>query len=511
MTGCAAVVDNQVELIEELIRRARQRLVLNETLGQLAFAAAVTAGGFVLILIAGTRFLEWWTLTIFAAIGLGIGVWRVVRRAPGQYATAVLLDENARLHDALSTALHFSRSSEGSANFRESQRQQAQGAAAEVRLDRAVPFVFPRSLYAMAALCVLASALIALRYGIAHKLNLRAPLTQLLFEDQSIRDAKRAKALYPKSKTWMDEAQSLLSKLGMTQNPNEPTPGDQQEALDKAIDDALQGNTNPGMQSQKGNGQGSKSGQTKSGDTGNEAQNGDPIDNPDQQAANDQSGQEGANPQAGQQGSKSMSGKTGNRSNQESLLSRLKDAVSNMLSKSGQQENSSSQKNEQSAKSDNQNGQKGQAGKGAQEKGESQSDADAEPDSDAQSGQQSQGKLNSPNQSPAQGGSGIGSQNGSKEIKEAAQLKAMGKISEIIGQRAATVSGETSVEVQSGNQKLHTQYSNTSATHGETDSDLTRDEIPLALQAYVQQYFAEVRKSGGNGKPKPAPQPAPQH
>lgn len=496
-------MDNQVELIEELIRRARQRLVLNETLAQLAFAAAVAVGGFVLILIAGTRFLEWWTLAVFAAIGLAIGAWRVVRRAPGQYPTAVLLDENAGLHDALSTALHFSRTGEGSPNFRESQRQQAQGAAAEVQLDRAVPFVFPRSLYAMAALCVLASALIALRYGVAHTLNLRAPLTQLLFEDQSIRDANKAKALYPKSKTWMDEAQSLLSKLGMKQDPNQPSPGDQQDALDKAIDNALQGDTNPGMQSQKGNGQGSKSSQSKAGDSGNEAQNGDPIDNPDQQAANDQNGKEGANPQAGQQGSKSMSGKNSSGANQQSLLSRLKDAVSNMLSKSDQEQNASSPRNQQSAKSDNPNGQKGQAGKGAQQKGENQSDADAEPDSDAQNGQQAQGKLNSPNNSPAQGGSGIGNQDGSKEIKAAAQLKAMGKISEIIGQRAATVSGETSVEVQSGNQKLHTDYSNTAAAHGETDSDVTRDEIPLALQAYVQEYFAEVRKAG---KPKPAPQ-----
>ncbi len=476
--------------------------MLNETLAQIAFAAAVTVGGFVLVLIAGTRFLEWWTLAVFAAIGLAIGAWRVIRRRPSPYATAVLLDENARLHDALSTALHFSRSGAGSAQFRQSQRQQAEGAAGEVQLERAVPFVFPRSVYAMAALCVLASALIALRYGVAHKLDLRAPLTQLLFEDQSIRDAKKAKQLYPKSKTWMDEAQSLLSKLGMTQNPNEPAPGDQQDALDKAIDAALQNDANQAMQGQKGSGQGSKSGQTKAGDSGNEAQNGDPIDNPDQQAANDQSGQEGANPQPGQQGSKSMSGKNGSRGNQESLLSRLKDAVSNMLSNSERQEDSS-QRSQQSAKNDNPNGQKGQAGKGAEEKGQSQSDADAEPDSDAQNGQQSQGKLNSPNQSPAQGGSGIGNQNGSKEIKAAAQLKAMGKISEIIGQRAATVSGETSVEVESGNQKLHTQYSNTSAAHGETDSDVTRDEIPLALQAYVQEYFAEVRKAG---KQKPAPQ-----
>lgn len=475
---------------------------MNETLAQFAFAAAVLIGGFVLMLIFGTRYLEWWTLAVFAAAGAAIGSYRVYRRTPSEYSTAVRLDENAHLNDALSTALHFANHSAGSETFRQSQRKQAEDVAGGVQLDQAVPFVVPRSLYAMAALCVLASGLVWLRYGMGHGLDLRAPITQLLFEDEAIRDAKKAQALYPKSKTWMDEAQSLLSKLGMGPNPNEPAPGDE-DALDKAIEQALQNPADNSAKAEKGGGQGGKSGQTKAGEGQNDSPNGDPIDNGDQQANNDQNGQEGANAKEGQQGSKSTSGKNGTPSTRESLLSRLKDAVSNMLSKSDKEDNSSSQKNQQSAKNETPSGQKGQAGKGAQEKGESQSDAEGQPDSDSQSGQQAQGRLNSPsNQTPAQGGSGIGNQDGSKEIKAAAQLKAMGKISEIIGQRAATVSGETSVEVQSGNQKLHTDYSKTSAAHGETDGDVTRDEIPLSLQSYVQQYFTEVRKSGGPAKTK---------
>ena len=384
--------------------------------------------------------------------------------------------------------------------FRQPQRQQAESAAGGVRLDQAVPLLVPRSLYAMAALCLIATGLVALRYGVGHGLNLRAPITQLLFEDESIRDPKKAQALYPKSKTWMDEAQSLLSKLGMAPNPNEPAPGDP-DALDKAIEQALQNPADPTAQGEKGGGQGGRAGQTKAGDSANDAQNGDPIDNGDQQANNDQNGQEGANPKEGQQGSKSNSGKNGTPSSKESILSKLKDAVSNLMSKSNKEDGSSPEKNQQSAKNETPSGEKGQAGKGAQEKGESQSDAEGQPDSDSQAGQQAQGRLNNAaNQTPAQGGSGIGNQDGSKEIKAAAQLKAMGKISEIIGQRAATVTGETSVEVQSGNQKLHTDYSKTAAAHGETDGDVTRDEIPLSLQAYVQQYFAEVRKAGGAGE-----------
>jgi hypothetical protein len=488
-------------MIEDLIRRARRRFLLNETLGQFAFAAAVSVGGFVLMLIFGTRYLEWWTLGIFAAAGLAIGCYRVYRRTPTPYTTAVRLDENAQLHDTLSTALHFS-ASPGAGEFRKAQRQQAESAAGEVQLDRAVPFLIPPSLYAMAALCAIALGLVALRYGVGHGLNLRAPLTQVLFEDEAIKDVKKAQALYPKSKTWMDEAQSLLSKLGMAPNPSEPKPDDP-DALDKAIEQALQNPADPTAKGEKGGGQGGKTGQTKAGESA-DSPNGDPIDNGDQQANNDQNGQEGANSKEGQQGSKSNSGKNGTPTSKESLLSRLKDAVSNMMSKSNKEDGSSSEKNQQTAKNETPSGEKGQAGKGAQEKGESQSDAEGQPDSDSQAGQQAQGRLNNAaNQTPAQGGSGIGNQDGSKEIKAAAQLKAMGKISEIIGQRAATVSGETSVEVQSGNQKLHTDYSNTSAAHGETDGDVTRDEIPLSLQAYVQQYFAEVRKAAGPAKAKP--------
>src|SRR6185312_10978686 len=206
-------------MIEDLIRRARRRFLLNETLAQSALAATVIVAGFVLMLVLGTRYLAWWSLAIFAAAGVAWGAWRVIRQTPDAYTTAVLVDENAGLHDALSTALYFGGNPAialtGTAEFRAAQRLQAENAAGAVELDRAVPFVVPRSLYIMGALCVLASALIALRFGFGHMLNLRAPLTQVLFEDQAIRDAKKAKALYPKSQKWMQEAQSLLSKLGM--------------------------------------------------------------------------------------------------------------------------------------------------------------------------------------------------------------------------------------------------------------------------------------------------------
>jgi hypothetical protein len=58
------------------------------------------------------------------------------------------------------------------------------------------------------------------------------------------------------------------------------------------------------------------------------------------------------------------------------------------------------------------------------------------------------------------------------------------------------------VEVQSGKQGLKTSYSNTAASHAETDGDVTRDEIPIALQPYIQQYFSDVHKADAAAEAK---------
>ena len=70
----------------------------------------------------------------------------------------------------------------------------------------------------------------------------------------------------------------------------------------------------------------------------------------------------------------------------------------------------------------------------------------------------------------------------------------MGKISEILGKRSATISGEATVEVQTTNQQLHTPYAQKGAQHTQGGAEISRDEVPVALQPYVQQYFEQVRK-----------------
>jgi hypothetical protein len=486
-------------MVEDLIRRARRRFILNDSLAQTAFAASIAAGGLVLLLILGTTWLEWWTIGVLAGVAAGLGIYRVIRQTPGPYKTAVQLDESAHLQDSLSTSLYFSGNHRPvSESFLKSQHEQAEAAAATINLESVVPFTFPKALYAMAALFLAASGLVALRYRVGRGLDLRRPLTEVLFEDQAARSVKK-NGNFQNSRPgdWTQEAQDLLAKLGV--KPDGPTPGDP-DALENAIDKAMQqaANQPTGKDPKGGN---SDKAEGKDSAASDNTPGGDPIEGGEKKDGDPKNGSE-AGSKEGDPGDKGKPGKSGD-SNKESLMSKLKDAVSNLMAKN-KQDSSEPQKSQdqKSAKGEQKKGdKKGEAGQGKPEKGSADSDADeSDPDGDALGGQKGEGKeTTASNQKQQQEGSGIGSADGSKEIKAAEQLKAMGKISEIIGKRSATVSGETTVEVQSGNQSLHTAYSTTNAAHAETDGDVTRDEIPVSLQAYVQQYFTEVRKAA---KPK---------
>jgi hypothetical protein len=157
-------------------------------------------------------------------------------------------------------------------------------------------------------------------------------------------------------------------------------------------------------------------------------------------------------------------------------------------------------------------------GQGQKKGGEQSSDSqDGQSSDDADSGKSAEGKSSgksSDDQASHNPGSGIGKQDGAKDAKLAEQLAAMGKISEIIGKRSANVTGEVTIEVNSSKQQLKTPYSDSKAAHGESGGEINRDEVPVAFQQYVQQYFEQVRKQGapakGAGKsPSPAPNNSP--
>jgi hypothetical protein len=98
----------------------------------------------------------------------------------------------------------------------------------------------------------------------------------------------------------------------------------------------------------------------------------------------------------------------------------------------------------------------------------------------------------------------MGKQDGAKDIKDAEQLAAMGKLSEIFGKRAQNLTGEIMVEVTSSKQQqLRTGYSQRGASHREAGGQIQRDEVPIELQPFVQQYFEQLRQAAPAGGAKP--------
>ena len=229
-------------------------------------------------------------------------------------------------------------------------------------------------------------------------------------------------------------------------------------------------------------------GEAASGKNGEESQNGQQGDSKGGQSDKQQNGEK--------QDSK-------NASESSSLMSKMKDAFQNLLSKAKPQQNqqgSAQQGKDQksapgkSQQGSKQNGKDGQPQNG-QQQGDAQEGEDGQEAKNSENAQQGKGQGKSDSeQSSKQPGSGIGSQDGDKAIRNAEQLAAMGKISEILGKRSATISGEATVEVQTTNQQLRTPYAQKGAQHTQGGAEISRDEVPVALQPYVQQYFEQVRK-----------------
>jgi hypothetical protein len=470
-------------MLHELIRNARRRLLFNEVLKQFAFSAALAIAALAVLLTVGTRYLQWWIVAVFAA---GVAVWAIVKlrkTVPGEYAAAVWLDDKAGLHDALSTAHYFASSGkkartlppEAEAILR-AQREQAESAAGEVNVAMAVPFRFPRALYGLAALLLISSGLIGLRYFYGHGLNLSAPIYEVMFQDLAAKSqvAKSGKnAARPKD---YDEAESLLSKLGLGSNLEEKP----DENLDQALADALRA----GDQAASAE------------DASPSDDKGDPLDAPNSPPEDKNStpgDQKSSDSQNNQNASKQ------NTQSDKSLLSKLKDAMDNMLGKPADQNEKGD--NPSQSKSGGQDAQDGP--KEGQQGGQT-----AKMPADGDTGEAK--KSDSPGQTSAgkgektEGPAVAGADDGDKAIKAAAQLKAMGKISELIGKRSGQVTGESMIDVQSGDQRLRTAYKDKSAAHGEGTGEVSRDQIPLSEQEYVQQYFQQVRKPAAKAA-TPAP------
>ncbi len=491
--------------LARLIREARIRHASHLLLHQTLFAGTIALAGFIALLLLGTQILNgFWLVAIFT-IGLAIGIYRAKSRFLSPYRLAQDLDRKLDLHDKLSTAYYFSQHAGPSPELIERQRAGAEDAARSADLRLGLPFVFPKTLYAFGALALVAASVFAVRYGVTRSLDLRSSLVGIAF-DGLLGSSEVASAIGKKSSP--KTAGDRPKEDGLTVDPWESKALDTQGAPDSALNTVDTPDVNNPSLNTEAN---AKANGTKSQDPmqqpSESSEDGEKSSPGSDQKAESASAQNKDGSKAGKQPGAEQQDKTGNSSGENSSLAdKMRDALSNLMSKLKQQKpnndgNQASQKQQgqQSAQKQGNKDDKGspQSGKqsDAMSSPEQQGDQEGQSSDKAASAQNKSGSKSSDKPQSQDGKSGVGKEDGDKSAREAEQLAAMGKITEIIGKRTANMTGEVMVEVASGKQQLKTQYSQRKAAHADAGGEINRDEVPLAYQQFVQQYFEEIRKA----------------
>jgi hypothetical protein len=486
---------DELSPVSQLLKKARRRSMLDLVLDQSALAISIAMGGAIVLMLIGTSLLEWYWIAVLAVASLAAGLYRLRGKIPSEYRLAQRIDWKMNLADALSTATYFE---DEDKPICAQQRHSAEEIARTIDPRIAVPFTRSRFAWPAAGLALVACGLFAFRYAVTGTMSLEPSLVKMAYDTffgnspqkQLAKNNIRKQAIDPNSP--LDPG-----------NPDAPT-----TQQDQTPDSQLQTvetpdvNNSAAADQSKEAAKGEKSSPDDTqGDNGEKGEKGEQSANQDDKGNQDKKdGQKGEKSKEGKQDAKNQNANNEN----SSMLDKLKDAMANMLNKmkSTPPKEAQSAQNSQDSKSGSQ--EKGQ--KSAQNQKGSQSDsqdADAQSDqqqqqgdkseqkqsANAKSGDKSQDKNNSPDAK-----SGIGSSDGDKAAREAEQLKAMGKISEILGKRAQNVTGEVMVEVGSTKQQLKTPWAQKQATHVEAGSEIHRDEVPLMYQQFVQQYFEEIRK-----------------
>ncbi len=492
--------------LELFLNRARRRVLMNVIVEQASVAFCVAAAAAILLLVLGTQILNWYWPLLLAVVAASVGLWRARRKMPGLYRIAQIIDARLGLHDALSTAYHFLGASKSS-EIIDLQRVSAGDLASTVDVRAAFPVHTPRSTWLAAGLMAIVAGMFGVRYGITHSLDLQKPITPIEFSLFKADDTK--KQAYNKKSLVQEKIEEQLKQLGIPLDQMEAPAAESDQVKTKTTDvlatpegkDALQG-------TEDGQSIGNKPSESPS-EQGDSSEKGEAASSGKQNETGSEEGSAGSPEQAGQQGKpqeNAQNGKTGSNSNEPNLASKLRDALANLMSKlktpsksseNGQQSqsapaNGQGQKPQQTAA--NQKGQQGKSQGEGQGDQNQQGDEKADAGDQGQSGQSKSGDKSSEHAANQDSKSGIGKQDGDKSVKDAEQLAAMGRISELLGRRSQQVTGEMTVEVPSGKQQLKTAYSQKKAAHSDAGSETNRDEVPLIYQPYVQKYFEEVRK-----------------
>jgi hypothetical protein len=469
--------------VEAVVQSAWVRRLTVLSIEQLAIAVAFVFGGGILMLLLGTQILDWYWLVLLAGIGLGIGAWRVRARVFGRYRVAQLLDRNLGLADSLSSAW-FLRSQPdaeppAAARF---QLEYAERLAATVYPASALPVTRGRAWVLASGLAAVAFGLFAVRYLVTNSLSLEHALVPLYHGDVV---ARREPAPPLKNQSLDDPSPSDQSTKEAWPTGTAPKSERQDDPGSSEVKAGLSAPEQVPPQSQlRADNSSSDSGASDKPATSEQSRNQD-QGTPQQSAKKNQ--------------------EAGDQQSAPGLMDKMKDAFSSLMAKMHQ--NANAQKSQQdsqrstdgqqaaekaSAKNDpNGDSQKNAA---SQQASQDQS-ADGQPQGQTTEKTQSSQGRNSNQPTDKEGAdsqSGVGRQDGDKEARESEQLKAMGKLAEIIGKRSASVTGDMVVENPSGKEGLKTGYSRRVGQHADLGGEINRDEIPLMYQQYVREYMQQI-------------------
>jgi len=503
--------DSGQSRVRRVIEGAFRRRTLVLTVEHSAFAVAAVSGGATLMLLLGTQILNWPWLLILAIAALTITYVRLRKHIFNRYRVAQIIDRRLQLSDSLSTAWFLLEDPERSKNMlAQAQIRTAEQMAQQVDNSSVFPFVWRRTWALAVASAAVTFGLFALRYLVTNSLDLRRPFIPIPISSiaevlERIEDLTRPNSAPKQAGVNGDPgglrgpASQQNEKETKSERPPESSSGDSSavggDHVRQRSGASLDGNRDSSASLEP-----SKEGGQKSSDTNQQRGGSNQADQPlrgTQSAEKETPNNETHQPSSG-------------------LLDRMKDALSGLMAKirpqdrtpqnaereRGQQD---SKPSEQSAENnatneqmqqDSRNSQENK-GAGREQNSRSQSGAEA---SEKPPGTPGHSSDDGANRKGSDAHSGIGRQDGEKSLKEAEQLRAMGKLDEIIGKRSANLTGEVTVETQSNRQQLQTQYSGHVAQHSDLGGEIDHDQVPAALQKYVREYMEQVRKQADDRK-----------
>jgi hypothetical protein len=489
--------------VEALVRSASRRRHGLLALEQFKSALTIVLAGAILLLLLGTQILDWYWLVLLALVGVTVGAFRFRSGRLSLYRIAQILDRRLNLSDTVSSAWFVLKTPAPSNATRQLQLRHAETVAAAVQPRVAFPPQQLRTWAPNGLLFLILFTLFAVRYFSHDQLSFRQTLLPIHFGHPSkTEDAKLQTNSHEKQESALRKTLDLppaAATSPLHESSNSETgstiPGQKNELERKAISSREAGQ--PNGQSNPNASQNTQGQQSPSADMS---------------ASNNLPNQPLSSSQTASQQSPSTTNPSGRHDQQQpskdtsteeqSLTSKLRDVLSGLLAK--MQEGSSQQRGDaggnrsHSGKQDRNATGTNQSDQSARNNDSKEAQASSlqsqQPPQNAQtaSNSPSKGSGNAAGHRSSDSRSAAGRQDGSKDSKEAEELRAMGTLQEIIGKRSASLTGEMTVDSPSGTQQLRTGYTNRSGTHSGIGSQIDHDDIPLEDQQYVREYMKQV-------------------